>query len=93
MVTTYRVYYAKDFMQGYTDPAFKASEYKQVAFVEADDLNDLFRQMNVIHGDEDELPLKLKVRSMSCGDVAVCQTTEKAWFCAPGGWVEVTPTV
>lgn len=87
----FKVYYAKDMMQGYKTPAFKASDYDEVALMDAFDLGDLFRQMNAVEGDE--ICVSMMLRSMSCGDVAVDMATGKAYFCAPIGWEQVTPSV
>lgn len=46
-------------------------------------LEEVFRQMNIVDGDE--LPVKLKVRSMSSGDVVVDEDGE-VWYCAGAGW-------
>jgi len=87
----FKVYYVKDMLNGYRTPAFKASDYTEVGIIEAFDAGDLFTQMNVVEGDE--LPVKMGIRSMSCGDVAVDMATGKAYFCAPVGWEQVTPSV
>jgi hypothetical protein len=86
----YDVYYAKKMVGFHLKAPFLVvleQTHKKVAGeVEASDLDDLFRKMNVVNGTE--LPLQLKVRSMCSGDVAV---DEKgiAHFCAMIGWAEV----
>lgn len=50
---------------------------------EAGSLEEIFRKMNVVDGDE--LPVQLKVRSMSVGDVVVDEAGV-VWFCAMAGW-------
>lgn len=68
------------------DPvSVSSSEYKLIADVEASDLEDLFRRMNVVDGSDIEMPRKLRCRSMSVGDVAV-DPQGKAHFCASAGW-------
>jgi len=83
----FSVYYSNDWMLCYKrDPeAFDRALFERVAIVDADDLEDLFRKMNVVDGDE--LPAQLNVRSMSSGDVARDLTTGQMWMCAPIGWV------
>jgi hypothetical protein len=61
------------------------TDYKEVGTVEAEDLEDLFRIMNVVDGSEFEMPQKLKCRSMCSGDVAVDQAGQ-AHYCASIGW-------
>lgn len=83
---TYKVFYAKDAMAGYKVPNFSPADYDEVVVVEAECLNDLFRKMNVVDGDE--LPVRMKIRSMSCGDVAIDEAGKK-YFCALVGWNEL----
>lgn len=90
-MNSYRVYYAKDMMAGYRKPAFSAEDYTEVALVDAENLGELFRKMNVVDGDE--VPVQMKIRSMSCGDIAFDTATHTAYFCAPVGWEEVVPTM
>lgn len=66
--------------------------YKFVAIVDALDKEDVFTKMNVINGDEDELPLRLKCRSMSVGDVLVELKPSGelgTWLCGSVGWTKV----
>ena len=49
-------------------------------------LEEVFRMMNVVDGDE--LPVELKVRSMMPGDVV--DEDGDVWFCAGTGWEETT---
>lgn len=65
----------------------KHAQYHKVAEVDVPSLEDCFRQMNVVDGTE--LPVKLKVRSMSVGDVVVLGSG-KVFFCAMTGWQELT---
>ena len=58
-----------------------------LAEVEARDLEDVFRKMNVVDGDE--LPTKLGMRSMMTGDVAIDED-KVTWLCGMVGWVKVT---
>lgn len=46
-------------------------------------LEEVFRLMNVVDGDE--LPVQLKKRSMMSGDVVVDEDGD-VWFCAFSGW-------
>jgi hypothetical protein len=43
----------------------------------------VWRKMNVVNGTE--LPITLKCRSMSVGDIAI-EPDGKAWICASVGW-------
>lgn len=85
----YKVLYTKEVVWARATPvAVSESNYKVVAEVPAKDLDGLFRAMNVVDGDE--LPCKLKVRSMSVGDIAVEVDTNTAWYCGPAGWSKVS---
>jgi hypothetical protein len=64
------------------------SDYQAVATVEAPDLDALFRDMNAVDGTE--TCCKLRVRSMSVGDVAIDTAMGEAWCCAGFGWEPVT---
>jgi hypothetical protein len=64
-----------------------AGKFKEVATLETESLDTLFREMNVVDGDE--LPVKLKVRSLSVGDIVMDVKSEKCWYCAPIGWTEL----
>jgi len=48
-------------------------------------LDEAFRLMNVVNGDE--LPMTLKVRSMMTGDVIVDEDGD-VWYCSAIGWTE-----
>jgi hypothetical protein len=50
-------------------------------------LEEVFRLMNVVDGDE--LPVELKVRSMMCGDVVVDEDGD-VWYVAGAGWEETS---
>lgn len=80
----YTVFYANTL--GYssgTPDSVPLSVYKKVATLDASDLEVVFRRMNVVDGDE--LPVKLKIRSLSVGDVVVDETGA-AYYCAMVGW-------
>lgn len=66
------------------------SQYERVACVEAAHLEDLFRRMNCVDGSDIEYVGrgKLEIRSLSVGDVVVCQ--EGTYLCAGCGWDDVT---
>lgn len=68
-----------------------ASNYKHVVSLDATDLEDLFRRMNVVDGSDIEMPRRLRCRSMSVGDIAI-DTQGKAHFCASAGWEETEIT-
>jgi len=87
---TFRVLYAIKFsyVYAYTTPStVNSSDYKEVALVDAPDLEDLFREMNNVDGTE--TCCKLEIRSMSVGDVAIDESGE-AHYCAGSGWEPVT---
>lgn len=78
------IFYRKDMIQpglGY----FYVCDLDIPAEAEAP-LEWVFREMNAVDGTE--TCCRLKVRSMSVGDVVVHEG--KAWECAPAGWEEVT---
>lgn len=60
--------------------------YRYIASLEADDI---FRVMNVV--EEGDLPLQLRCRSMSVGDVYV--ENNEAFLCASCGWKKLTPVL
>lgn len=64
-----------------------SEKYKEIALVETESLDTLFREMNVVEGDE--LPVKLKIRSMSVGDIVLNVVTDKASYCAATGWADL----
>jgi hypothetical protein len=81
----YSVYYTDDLTAIYRGKPMEVTKFERVAVVEAEDKEDLFRKMNVVDGDE--LPVQLRVRSMSPGDVARDLTTGEVWLCDLVGWV------
>jgi hypothetical protein len=89
----YRVFYdTRNTFKGFatlvqTKVAIVQGAFKEVALVETESLETLFREMNVVDGTE--LPVKLKVRSLSVGDIVVDVMTRKSWYCAPVGWTEL----
>lgn len=85
-----KVYYRTNEAMTRNPVAFTAPEgglerddYEFVAELGDISLEEVFRMMNVVDGDE--LPVKLGVRSMSCGDIVVDEELE-VWFCAVTGW-------
>jgi hypothetical protein len=50
------------------------------------ELETVFRRMNVVVGDE--LPVKLRIRSMMAGDVVVDENGDP-WFCDLIGWQRI----
>lgn len=86
----FTVYYAHDIGSWITRPPVEPidlSNFKKVCVVDADDLEDVFRMMNVVDGDE--LPVKLRVRSMCVGDLVQQHEDDVWWFCAAAGWEAV----
>lgn len=81
------VFYAKD--QKFLMPSVPAKldrvAFTKVAEIDAATLGEVFRKMNVVDGTE--LPVQLKVRSMSVGDVVVADGV--AHVCCPIGWEKV----
>ena len=62
------------------------ARYREIGLIEAVDLEDLFRDMNAVEGNE--TCCKMKVRSMSVGDVAIDTRVGHgvAYYCASYGW-------
>lgn len=62
------------------------ARYRDIGLVEANDLEALFREMSAVEGTE--TCCKMKVRSMSVGDVAVDTRVGQgvAYYCASYGW-------
>lgn len=86
MATRYTVYYSRVLALAFSTPVdVDHRDFDLVTTIEADDLEDLFRKMNVVDGTE--APIRLRVRSMCSGDVAV-DADGKVWFCASCGWEE-----
>lgn len=82
----YQVLYAKslrDVPYGTTPESVSADAYNQVGYVDATDLEDLFRIMNAVDGTEH--CCVIDVRSMSVGDIAIDESGQ-AHFCASMGW-------
>lgn len=81
------VFYLDNLRDSYElDP--QALDPARYEFKVSTDAEDIFRVMNIVTGDpEIELPLKLRCRSMSVGDIYV--EDGKAFFCAPAGWTEI----
>lgn len=82
-MATYRVLYVVPF-----GASEAPSAYREVARVEAAGLDALFRDMNAVDGTE--TCCRLRVRSMSVGDVAIDTATGEAWCCASIGWERVS---
>lgn len=65
------------------DEGLEKDDYEFVTELDNVSLEDVFRLMNVVTGDE--LPVKLNVRSMCSGDIVVDEDQE-VWFVAAVGW-------
>lgn len=89
----YQVYYHNDISAIYTRDLSQPDmgDYKQVCTIDGDDLEQVFRQMNVVDGTE--LPVQLQVRSMCCGDLVLDMATNEWWLCDLAGWKQVMPAV
>ena len=86
---TYTVLYRLDLPPPGADPVdVDLADYKPIAHVQALDLEALFRDMNAVDGTEK--CCRLRVRSMTVGDVAIDLETGTAWYCEPAGWKSVT---
>lgn len=83
----FSVYYTDDLAAIMRGKPMEVTKFERIAVVEAADLEDLFRKMNVVDGDE--LPVELKVRSMCAGDVARDMMTGDVWLCDLAGWVNL----
>jgi hypothetical protein len=88
----YSVWYRKKFSSTFDVPSsLNKDDYKHITDLDATNLEDVFRKMNAVAGTE--LPLQLKVRSLSVGDVVIEKGGLNAiWYCAPCGWEKVTWT-
>lgn len=87
-MATYRVLYNEnpDFFAAPKSPVNLAG-YKVVAEVEALDHECVFEAMNAVDGTE--LCCRLRVRSMSVGDLLQDVATGEILACAPCGWEKV----
>jgi len=85
----YAIYYLKrDHFTGMAPTSPNPEHYEFIASLAGLSHHEqVFRPMNAVDGTE--IPVKLKVRSMSCGDVVVDMKTSKAWVCASAGWDEL----
>lgn len=85
----FAIYYLKnEHFTGVAPASPNPERYDFIAsLANLDHHDDVFRPMNVVDGTE--LPVRLKVRSMSCGDIVVDMKTSKAWVCADFGWGEL----
>ncbi len=84
------VFYLDNLRDSYElDP--QALDPDRYEFKVSTNADDVYRVMNVVTGDPKvELPLTLKCRSMSVGDVYV--EDGKAFLCAIVGWTEIKGT-
>lgn len=86
------VYYRDSLRDSYelTPSDVSPSSYKTVCLIkDAADLEDVFRRMNVVTGDPDlEIPMRLRCRSMSVGDVAFVEG-DGLYLCASCGFDKV----
>lgn len=98
-MNTYRVLYKKTFPKtGETPVSVEMKDYDEVTSLTFggpvgypsgsvnEDLEMIFRDMNAVDGDE--TCCKLKVRSMSVGDVVI-DASGNAHYCAHTGWTKV----
>jgi hypothetical protein len=60
-----------------------------LGFKPEDDLELVFRIMNVVNNADYELPQKLRVRSMCVGDIIIT-ADDKVWLCSTIGFSEIT---
>jgi len=86
MMMKFQVFYRNTPRFSMSTPEFQLREvYTEVATIAAEDLECVFRMMNVVDGSDFEMPRKLGVRSMCTGDIAVNESGE-AFYCATAGW-------
>ena len=85
---THKVFYAKSLrnVPSQAPETVSPDDYQQVAEVSGD-LEEVFRQMNAVDGNE--LCCQLRVRSMSVGDIAV-DAAGVAHYCQGAGWGRTT---
>lgn len=92
-MSKFYVFYAKSLRDSFRVPQFVDldKDFNRIGEFEADSLEELFRMLNAV--EEDDLPVKLGIRSMSCGDVVVDETG-RGYYCAFIGWspVAILPT-
>lgn len=94
MTNLTHVFYAKSLrdITYTTDPqTLEAAQYQYMITLtdETVEPHGLFRVMNVVDGDPDiEVPVRIRCRSMSVGDVYVKDGS--AFYCAPAGWTKIT---
>ena len=71
-----------------TGDSVDRSNYQEVTKIEdVEQLGEAWRRMNIVDGDE--LPVKLKVRSMMVGDLLHRASDNTLWLCAMIGWRKV----
>lgn len=94
-MNTYRVFYLTANARGGI-PTMKnisidivSEKYKEITTLRTTDVDMVFREMNVVNGNE--LPVKLKVRSMCVGDIALNVETDEAVYCSVEGWTALDP--
>ena len=93
-MNTYQVFYRRTAQLDMSTPKrVDPKDYEFVSPVDVPghdpdhgDLEKVFRLMNLVDGDE--IPMTLRVRSMSVGDVAI-GPTGVGFYCASTGWVLV----
>lgn len=95
-MNTFRVFYLANehfsrALFDFTDLSKDPAKYKEVATLEEENTDDVFRQMNVVDGTE--LPVRLRVRSMSVGDVIINVNEAKAFVVASFGFDELASDV
>jgi len=70
-------------------PGVLYTSYDPICELPTDDLEVIFREMNVVDGRE--IPITLRVRSMSVGDLVV--VNGKGYLCAGSGWEPAPETL
>jgi hypothetical protein len=84
----YRVYYRKSLRDvGFAiSNTVNMADYEMIGTINADSLEHLYRDMNAIDGTE--TCCKMRVRSMSVGDIAI-DADGISHYCASFGWAAV----
>ena len=81
----FTVYYSKEMDR--TPRDLSPAAFDKIAEVEGDEPDDVFREMNAVDGTE--TCCKLRVRSMSVGDVLVAENGI-SYLCESAGWKRIT---
>jgi hypothetical protein len=77
------------YIRSYTDP--EGSLYDYVTSFQSEELEDIFRRMNAVDGDE--RCCEIGVRSMMVGDIAITTTGHGGFICAAASWGRISESM